>query len=168
MVTDRQVRRLFGLVQTERTLAMAAAKAGMDEKTTRVAQVRELHLPTMRSGFEEQARGAEQETLSYERYLLERAERKCQVRRQNRIERLLRPSRLPLEKDLARFDLKRLPTRVARQVRTRLDGSFVDRKVSGGAQMQPRRLPARRSPLLGTPSRQARFCRGYIDCGLEW
>ena len=35
MVTDRQVRRLFGLVQTERTLAMAAAKAGMDEKTAR-------------------------------------------------------------------------------------------------------------------------------------
>ena len=35
MVTDRQVRRLFGLLQTERTLAMAAAKAGMDEKTAR-------------------------------------------------------------------------------------------------------------------------------------
>ena len=31
MVTDRQVRRWFGLVQTERTLA----KAGMDEKTAR-------------------------------------------------------------------------------------------------------------------------------------
>ncbi len=82
----------------------------------------------MRSCFEEQARGAEQETLSYERYLLELAERECQVRRQNRIERLLRQSRLPLEKDLASFDLKRLPTRVARQVRTLLDGSFVDRK----------------------------------------
>ena len=50
------------------------------------------------------------------------------MRRQNRIERLLRQSRLPLEKDLAGFDLKRLPTRVARQVRTRLDGAFVDRK----------------------------------------
>ena len=35
MVTDRQVRRLFGLLQTERTLAMAALKAGMDEKTAR-------------------------------------------------------------------------------------------------------------------------------------
>lgn len=99
-----------------------------DEKTTLVAYLRELHLPTMRSCFEEQARGAEQETLSYERYLLELAERECQVRRQNRIERLLRQSRLPLEKDLASFDLKRLPTRVARQVRTLLDGSFVDRK----------------------------------------
>ena len=35
MVTDRQVRRLFALDHTERTLAIAAAKAGMDEKTAR-------------------------------------------------------------------------------------------------------------------------------------
>ena len=35
MVTDQQVRRLMKLVQTERTLSLAAAKAGMDEKTAR-------------------------------------------------------------------------------------------------------------------------------------
>ena len=35
MVTDQQVRRLFKLMQTEETLAVAAAKAGMDEKTAR-------------------------------------------------------------------------------------------------------------------------------------
>jgi hypothetical protein len=35
MVTDQQVRRLWRLMQTERTLAAAAAKAGMDEKTAR-------------------------------------------------------------------------------------------------------------------------------------
>jgi len=35
MVTDAQVRRLMKLVQTEETLAVAAAKAGMDEKTAR-------------------------------------------------------------------------------------------------------------------------------------
>lgn len=35
MVTDQQVRRLFKLVQTERTFGIAAAKAGMDEKTAR-------------------------------------------------------------------------------------------------------------------------------------
>jgi hypothetical protein len=35
MVTDQQVRRLFKLVQTERTFGVAAAKAGMDEKTAR-------------------------------------------------------------------------------------------------------------------------------------
>ena len=35
MVTDQQVRRLWRLMQTERTFAAAAAKAGMDEKTAR-------------------------------------------------------------------------------------------------------------------------------------
>ena len=35
MVTDAQVRRLMKLIQTEKTLAVAAAKAGMDEQTAR-------------------------------------------------------------------------------------------------------------------------------------
>ena len=35
MVTDRQFRRLMKLIKTEKTLAAAAAKAGMDEKTAR-------------------------------------------------------------------------------------------------------------------------------------
>jgi transposase len=35
MVTDAQVRRLMRLLKTEKTLAAAAAKAGMDEKTAR-------------------------------------------------------------------------------------------------------------------------------------
>jgi len=103
-----------------------------DEKAALIDHLRELHLPTMRGCFEELARQAEQETLSYERYLLTLAERECQDRRQRRIERLLRQSRLPLEKDLASFDLKRLPAKVARQVRTLLDGTFVDRHARAG------------------------------------
>jgi DNA replication protein DnaC len=99
-----------------------------DAQTALVEYLRELHLPTVRSCFEERARHAEQETLSYERYLLELMERECQVRRQNRIERFLRQSRIPLEKDLAGFDLKRLPAKVGRQVKTLLDGTFVGRK----------------------------------------
>jgi len=35
MVTDQQIRRLFKLMQTEKTQAVAAAKSGMDEKTAR-------------------------------------------------------------------------------------------------------------------------------------
>jgi len=35
MVTDTQVRRLMKLMQTQKSLALAAAKAGMDEKTAR-------------------------------------------------------------------------------------------------------------------------------------
>jgi hypothetical protein len=81
--------------------------------------LKELHLPTFRESFEPLTRRAEQETLSYEQYLLELSQQECQVHTANRIERLLRGSRLPLEKDLARFDLKRLPAKVARQVPTR-------------------------------------------------
>ncbi len=98
-----------------------------DVKKTLTAYLRQLHLPTFRESFEELAHRAVQETLSYEQYLLELSERECQVREANRIERMLRQSRLPLEKDLPSFDLKRLPTKVSRQVRTLLEGSFVDR-----------------------------------------
>jgi len=99
-----------------------------DVKTVLVEHLKELHLPAMRDAFEAAARQAQQEALSYEQYLLELAERECEARRQNRIERLRRQSRLPLEKTLASFDLKRLPAKLRQQVRTLLDGSFLDRR----------------------------------------
>jgi DNA replication protein DnaC len=98
-----------------------------DVKATLTGYLRELHLPTFRKTYEEAAHRAQQETLSYEQYLLELAERECEVRRANRVERMLRQSKLPLEKSLDNFNLKRLPTKVARQVRTLADGSFLDR-----------------------------------------
>jgi DNA replication protein DnaC len=88
----------------------------------------ELHLPTIRRCYEEHARHAERETLSYEHYLLEVVERECQERRTNRIARLLHASRLPLEKTWENFDMKRLPTKAARQVTALLDGTFLDRR----------------------------------------
>ena len=60
-----------------------------DMKTQLIDNLKELHLPAMRSSFEEQARRAQQESQSYERYLLELTERECQARREHRIERLL-------------------------------------------------------------------------------
>jgi len=47
---------------------------------------------------------------------------------ENKIKRLLRSSRLPLEKSLAVFDLKRLPVRVRQQVKVLLEGGFLERK----------------------------------------
>ena len=99
-----------------------------DVKEKLMACLRELHLPTFRECFEELARQAVQETASYEQYLLELAQRECQARWMKRTERLLRDSRLPLEKDLASFDMGRLPAKVSRQVRTLVEGSFVDRR----------------------------------------
>jgi DNA replication protein DnaC len=75
----------------------------------------ELRLPAIRRTFGEKARRAEAETLSYEQYLFELVELECQERRQNRIVRLLQESKLPLEKTLENFDLKRLPQKAARQ-----------------------------------------------------
>ena len=74
------------------------------------------------------ARQAERESLGYEQYLLELVERECQERRANRIRRLLQASKLPLEKTLETFDLKRLPVKAARQVKALLDGTFLDRR----------------------------------------
>jgi len=89
--------------------------------------LRDLHLPTIRECYTEQAEKARKEELAYERYLLELARREGEVRRDKRIARLLRESRLPLEKNLATFDRKRLPHRVSQQVQVLLEGSFLDR-----------------------------------------
>jgi DNA replication protein DnaC len=99
-----------------------------DVKASLLAYLKELRLPTMRARFEEQARRAEQETLSYEQFLLELCRQERESRQASRIERLLRESRIAASKDLPSFDLKRLPAKVARQVRTLLDGSFLDRR----------------------------------------
>ena len=60
--------------------------------------------------------------------MLELTQQECDERRIRRIQRLLKDSRLPLEKDLASFDLKRLPGKVAKTVRVLLDGGFVERR----------------------------------------
>jgi DNA replication protein DnaC len=89
--------------------------------------LRELHLPTIRRDYESAAQRARQESMSYERYLLELAEYECESRRTNRIARLLRESRLFMEKSLSTLDLKRLPQKAAQQVRSLLEGDFVSR-----------------------------------------
>jgi len=103
-------------------------KTTTDHRTKLLNGLKELQLPTMRECFEETARKARQEALSYEQYLLELATREVEARRQKRIERLLRESRLPLEKNLAAFDRKRLPPKVNQQVATLLEGAFLARK----------------------------------------
>jgi DNA replication protein DnaC len=95
---------------------------------TLLDQLRTLHLPAFREGFEETARKAVQETLSYEQYLLELTNRECDERRTRRIDRMLRDSCLPLEKTWSSFEQKRLPAKLARQFRTLLEGGFLDRR----------------------------------------
>jgi len=101
---------------------------GTTLQTELTQHLKDLHLPTIRECYGDEAETARQETLAYEQYLLELVQRESEVRREKRIARHLRQSRLPLEKTLATFDLKRLPKKVAQQTRVLLDGSFLDRR----------------------------------------
>lgn len=89
--------------------------------------LRELHLPGIRACYQEQSEVARRESYSYEQYLLNLIGYECQTRREKRMARFLRESKLPLEKTLACFDRKRLPQRVNGQLEVLLDGSFLDR-----------------------------------------
>jgi len=88
----------------------------------------ELHLPTMRAQYEGVARQAAAESWGYPDYLLELARRECQQRQENRVARLLKASKLPLEKTWAALDLKRLPPKAVQQLRGLLSGDFLDRR----------------------------------------
>ena len=99
------------------------------ETTARLeSHLKELHLPTVRECYQDVARQAQQESLSYEQFLQELLERECEVRRQHRIERRLRESRLPLEKSWESFEQGRLPLKVRQQMAVLLDGSFLERR----------------------------------------
>ena len=98
-----------------------------DVKAGLTRNLRNLHLPTIRQCYEEVARQAEREQLSYERYLHELVQRECEERQENRTTKMLRESQLPLEKSLEAFDTRRLPPKAARQMRTLVDGGFLER-----------------------------------------
>jgi DNA replication protein DnaC len=89
--------------------------------------LKQLHMPAMRHCYEQIAEQARSESFSYEQYLLELLKVECESRRQNRIARNLRASRLPSSKTFASFDKKRLPARVATHLNVLTDGSFLNR-----------------------------------------
>jgi len=92
-----------------------------------VHRLKQLHMPTIRSCYEQIADQARKESFSYEQYLLELLELECDVRRQNRIARNLRTSKLPPSKTFDNFDKKRLPAKVATHLNVLIDGSFLNR-----------------------------------------
>jgi len=89
--------------------------------------LRELHLPAIRECYKEQSQVALAESFSYEQYLMGLTEQECEARREKRMVRFLKDSKLPLEKTLASFDRKRLPQKVDAQLNVLSDGSFLDR-----------------------------------------
>src|SRR5437764_14486953 len=108
-----------------------AMSAAADVRPALIGHLKDLHLPTVRECYEDTARRAERATLSYEQYLLEVITRECEQRRKSRVQRLLKDSELPLEQSLQNFDLKRLPAKATRQLRTLLDGRCLEREENG-------------------------------------
>jgi DNA replication protein DnaC len=90
--------------------------------------LKELHLPMFREYYAPLANQALREGMSYSRYLYELAVKESEVRRVHQLERLVKTSRLPLEKTLSTFDLQRLPLKVRQQVKILLEGDFVNRQ----------------------------------------
>ena len=92
------------------------------------AHLKALRLPTMRERYAHHAQEARNEDMGYEAYLLALCRAECDMRQHKRIERLLRSSRIPLEKTLEALDLKRFGRKITMQVQALLDGGFIDRR----------------------------------------
>ena len=89
--------------------------------------LKELQLPMFREYFAELSRKAVQQELTYEQYLLELAQREYEVRRLHKIERLIKSSKLPLEKTFDNFEFKRMPLKIRQQVKIIRLGALVNR-----------------------------------------
>ncbi len=91
------------------------------------ASLCQLRLPAFVDNYHRQAALATNEGWPYDRYLHALCELELEERRQRKIERLLRASKLPREKTWSAFEQSRLPRTVQRRVDALLEGDFLDR-----------------------------------------
>lgn len=98
----------------------------MDDGELRTC-IKDLRLPSIGQYFFEYAQQAGQEQWSFERYLYELLNVERQNRKERRIEKILRASKLPLGKTLDTLDRTRFPLALNRQIDALIDGSFLDR-----------------------------------------
>ena len=87
-----------------------------------------LRLPAMLSNYQSHSDRARKEALSYEEYLYSLLSEEEQCRENKRIERLLKESKLPLEKTMDSFEKKRLPKKLEGQLSSLILGGFVNRR----------------------------------------
>jgi DNA replication protein DnaC len=86
-----------------------------------------LHLSLAATCYADTAEEARKESLTHEQFLLALVRRELEHRQENRTERWLHESQLPLEKSLDGFDRARLPAKVAAMLATLLTGEFLQR-----------------------------------------
>jgi DNA replication protein DnaC len=99
----------------------------MTTETSLKILLKMFHLPAFVDNYEDMARKAEKETLTYERYLHELAQIEAFDRHNRKIEQLLKRSGLPQEKTLETFEQDRLPKKVRSLLPTLCEGSFLSR-----------------------------------------
>jgi len=92
-----------------------------------VQDLKQLHMPTMRAGYEEVAMRARRDSWSHEQYLAELIGLECEARRHHRIERNRHNSNLPPSKTFDTFDKNRLPAKVRSHLNVLSEGHFLDR-----------------------------------------
>ena len=86
-----------------------------------------FRLPAFVNNYEDLARKAEKEAVSYERYLHELAQLEAYERHNRKIALLLKRSCLPRDKILETFEQDRLPKKVRSLLPTLCEGSFLAR-----------------------------------------
>ena len=87
-----------------------------------------LKLPGIKEILKENISQAEHEEMSYADFLLQILQHESELRRNKKIERSLRESKLPLDKTFDNFNMNRIPLRIRQKVKSIIDGGFLDRK----------------------------------------
>ena len=90
-------------------------------------QCKLLRLPTLATVLDETIRRAEADNLPLADFIADLLAQEIEARRERRIERLRKQSKLPPGKTFAVFDESRLPVRIQRQLPQLQAGDFVNR-----------------------------------------
>jgi DNA replication protein DnaC len=89
-----------------------------------------LRLPTIRQSYEETAVTATKNSVSYEQYLHDLVISECDDRWNKKMSRLLRESKLPLEKRWENFNQDRIPIKVQQQANQLLSADFLNQSTN--------------------------------------
>ena len=90
----------------------------------------ELHLNTIKASWQESLNKSLKDEFSPEKWFLSLLETEQYCRYNSKIQRLIKQSRLPLEKSLNSYDLKRLPIALKSQLESLKEGHFVKDKAN--------------------------------------
>jgi DNA replication protein DnaC len=90
--------------------------------------LKSLRLPTFAENYRKFADDAVQNGQDYPRYLQALAEQEVIRREQNRLRRLIRNARFPVQKELADFDFSAIPSLNHQHVLTLAQGQYIDKR----------------------------------------